>query len=146
MIPDSLHQIWFDWGKPKPPLDAQLSIQKWGSLHPQWLHKLWSWREARAYVRTHYDTEVAELLDTLPYPIQRCDFFRLLVLYQEGGFYVDIDVHPEACIAPLRDYAIVLSVMCALPAHTAVNLYDLPPSSASASLLALSTSALFAYN
>ena len=38
--------------------------------------------------------EYRKLYDEFRHPIQKADFIRYLVLYDEGGIYIDCDIHP----------------------------------------------------
>lgn len=78
------------------------------SLHPGWEIRQYDDEDALQFVNEHFP----DLLDTycsFPRNIQRMDVFRMLVVYREGGFYLDMDMH---CLKPLDDllrYELVLA-------------------------------------
>ena len=93
-IPCVIHQTWKSHSL-NP--SQQASVISWKSNNPKCQHKLWN------------DTEIAELCqkkspdlmwpiwDALS-PIERADVFRYLVLWDQGGYYADLDVPCEESI------------------------------------------------
>jgi hypothetical protein len=108
LIPKKIHQIWFDWGKPQPSAKHQIYINELKILHPEWQYKLWGKEEARDFIKKHVP-QYLDTYDDLPYNIQRCDLFRLIVLFKQGGFYFDIDIRPTRAIDDLCEYGVIIA-------------------------------------
>ena len=109
LVPAKIHQIWFDWGLPVPPPKLQEHMALWRALHPAWKYTLWGTEDARTFV-SHRKPEYLAVYDGLPFDIQRCDFFRLIVLLVEGGVYLDADTQPHKPLDPLRIYGLTLAL------------------------------------
>ena len=62
-------------------------------------YKLWGWDDMEALIDKY--PQYRELWDNFRVPVQRADFIRYLILYDEGGIYVDCDVCPIADIREL---------------------------------------------
>ena len=105
--PPTIHQIWFDWGVPSPPANHAVYMEKLKKLHPTWDYKLWSTDTAHSFLQTRAPEYLA-VYDTFRYNIQRCDFFRLVVIYVLGGVYIDTDVEPMRALDPLLKHGLVL--------------------------------------
>ncbi|CAK8997389.1 unnamed protein product [Durusdinium trenchii] len=92
-IPCVIHQTW-----KTHTLDSNQEdfVKSWTSKNPECQHKLWN------------DTEIAELCKSkspdLMWPIWEAltpDVFRYLVLWDQGGYYADLDV---TCSQPISTY------------------------------------------
>ena len=100
-IPRVMHFVWLGTS-PLPPRD-QSYLEAFRQLHPQWQVRLWR------------DADVAKL----PITGQLCsnlrpaavaaDVARVEIIYQEGGWYSDTDVHWLKPIDYLASLPIVLS-------------------------------------
>ena len=91
MIPKIIHQIWFQ-GKDKLPRRYNSYVKNIKKLHPQWEYKMWDHKSMKHLIKT----EASEFLDTYEnfnYMIQKIDFFRYVVLYLQGGVYLDTDIY-----------------------------------------------------
>lgn len=111
MIPRLIHQTWRDADLPAP--FAQLAA-KWRQHHPKWRWRLWTDLENRAFVADHFPAMLA-LYDSYPHPIQRVDMVRYLILYVEGGLFVDLDIEP------LRPLDSLVASECSFGAEPAEN-------------------------
>ena len=105
-IPKIIHQTW----KTKDiPEKWKLSEQEWKRLHPGWIHHVWTDEEIRNHVATRHP-DLLELHDSYPYPIQRADMIRYLVLHDYGGVYSDLDLYPvkniESYLIHRSDYVV----------------------------------------
>ena len=58
--------------------------------HPGWRFYLWTDDEMYHFIRQQYP-HYLNVYTNFPSNIQRCDFFRYLVVYHYGGFYFDLD-------------------------------------------------------
>ena len=59
------------------------------------------WREPDIDTLLLKYTQFRKLYDNFKQPIQRVDFIRYLILYDQGGIYIDCDIHPIADITEL---------------------------------------------
>ena len=92
-----IHQIWFDIGHgvKAPHADRQRSFR---DLNPDRQYRLWSWPDALAFMKQRC-AHMLPLMDALPHGINRCDVFRYILMFYEGGFYFDLDFR---CLRKLR--------------------------------------------
>ncbi len=88
-IPKVLHQISATTTLP-PVLAANAAAIR--ATNPTWRYELHDHAQALRYVTSHYGPAVAELLLRIDprYGPARADLFRYLLMYREGGFYLDI--------------------------------------------------------
>jgi mannosyltransferase OCH1-like enzyme len=136
-IPKILHQTWKD--RNLPVHSAELT-EKWQSLHPGWTHKVWTDAECDEFVTAVWP-ELEKLYRSFPYPIQRFDMIRYLILHTYGGVYLDLDMMPvksldfltatqdfvvckepaEAATIHKRDYIISNAFMASPAQHKFIN-------------------------
>ena len=91
-----IHQIWFDIGHGQvPPHDDRRRTFR--SMNPDAVYKLWSTSEAVRFMKMNCP-HLLPMYFRLPYDINRCDLFRYILMYYEGGFYFDVDFK---CLRPL---------------------------------------------
>ena len=64
-------------------------------MHPKWEFLFFSDGDCHDFIQREMP-KYLELYDWYPRPVQKADFFRLLVVYQLGGFYLDTDFMLEA--------------------------------------------------
>jgi mannosyltransferase OCH1-like enzyme len=100
MIPKIIHQVWiqFDPDSPKQiednpkfkiQQDRVVSFCKTNNID----YKLWTDETASTLMKDKYPQHI-EFYNNLRYPVQRTNFLRLLVLYEFGGLYIDMDISP----------------------------------------------------
>lgn len=77
-------------------------------LHPGWELCLYDDTDALQIIRKDYP-DWLEQYQAFPRNIQRTDIFRLIVLYQQGGFYLDTDMHVYQALDDLLTYNLVLA-------------------------------------
>jgi hypothetical protein len=88
-VPRVLHQYW---DRDPPPEVASLLAQNarrcaaWGVAH-----HLWTQDSAAAYL-DRARPDLLPLFRAAPHPAMACDLFRLVLMAQEGGFYLDADM------------------------------------------------------
>ncbi|CAL1147883.1 unnamed protein product [Cladocopium goreaui] len=98
-IPCVVHQTW---------QTHQLSDQQkrcvntWKSKNPECEHRLWNDTEIAALCQEKSPGLIWPIWDGLS-PVQRADVFRYLVLWDQGGYYADIDVR---CHRPVADFPV----------------------------------------
>lgn len=99
MIPRIIHQTWRD--ADLPPAFARLA-ETWRALNPGWAWRLWTDADNRAFVAHDYPNLLA-LYDAYPFPIQRVDMVRYLILHRHGGLFVDLDFEALRPVGPFLD-------------------------------------------
>jgi mannosyltransferase OCH1-like enzyme len=60
-------------------------------LNPDFQYLFFDDKQVEHFIQTRFP-QYKRVFDSFDYPIQRYDFFRYLVIYDEGGFYFDTDV------------------------------------------------------
>jgi hypothetical protein len=91
LIPKVIHVTW----KSKDILNSnhifpQNTIQKLVELSPNWKLELSDNQEIDQYLKDNLDLSDYNLLENR-HIVEKCDVWRLIKLYKEGGAYVDID-------------------------------------------------------
>jgi len=107
MIPKRLVQTWKTSDVPDTWKPYQ---KKWKELHPNWKYCFYTDEDNDKFVKENFPW-VYPLYQTLPYPINRVDLFRILYLYEYGGVYADLDMEPLKCIdcfCEQKEYDIVM--------------------------------------
>jgi mannosyltransferase OCH1-like enzyme len=96
MIPRVIHQVFFDLGKGKLRQipDFCISYDKTHSYCEQNNidHKLWNEESFEELLEGY--PQYKDLYENFRYGIQKVDFARYLILYDCGGIYLDLDIHP----------------------------------------------------
>ncbi|MCC8134242.1 MAG: hypothetical protein LIP04_12180 [Tannerellaceae bacterium] len=99
MIPKIIHQIWE--GCTEHLGDVYQSLgETWREHHPDWTYEFWDENRMENLVYDHFP-ELLDIYFGYPYPVQRWQMIRYLILYQMGGIYVDFDYE---CLAPFDPY------------------------------------------
>ena len=83
------------------PLEIQENIQHLKTLNPGWELKLYDDVDILNYIKFHYP-EIVDIYNKInpTYGAAKADFFRYLVVYNEGGVYLDIK---SSMSKPLND-------------------------------------------
>ena len=89
-IPRIIHQTWFE----------DITIESYPQLYRlqnTWRASGWEYRfytdsTARQYIQDNFPLRFVTVFDALVPGAYKADFFRYLVLYKDGGIYVDVDV------------------------------------------------------
>lgn len=82
-------------------LDEWASFQSWRVLNPDWTVRFYDDGEMENYVRQYLSPEEFAGFMALPKMVAKVDIWRLLILYNEGGLYTDLDV---ACVKPIDEW------------------------------------------
>ena len=87
-IPKVVHQTYHK--KILPP-EIQQNIAHLKSANPEWEFRLYDDNDIENYIQTHYPQIISIYKKINPiYGAARADFFRYLLMYNEGGVYLDI--------------------------------------------------------
>lgn len=98
-IPKIIHQTYRS--KELPPEIFEI-VEGFRSLNPDWEYRFYTDEDILDYIQKNFDEDIltAYLKINPVYGAAKADLFRYLVLYKEGGVYVDIK---STCIYPLND-------------------------------------------
>lgn len=98
-IPKIIHQTYRS--NDLPPEISEI-VENLRCLNPDWEYRFYTDTDIIDYIRRNFDEKVliAYLKINPIYGAAKADLFRYLVLYQEGGVYLDIK---STCIYPLSD-------------------------------------------
>ena len=92
-IPRKIHQLW---KSSNVGIYAKnTSCHAWRQQYETkgWIYKLWTDSDVEDLLTQHYLWLLPQY-QHYTYDIQRADFARLLILYHEGGMYIDLDGFP----------------------------------------------------
>lgn len=96
-IPKQIHYVWI--GPDPIPASDQAYIQAWQKLNPDF--KIKKWDETKID-HSKYPL-VQKALNEKRY-VLAADILRMIVIYQEGGIYLDTDIELLRPLAPLLKY------------------------------------------
>lgn len=87
-LPKIIHQTYPDR---QPPSFYQQNIARIKQLNPGWLYRFYDDEDIQDYIARNFP-EVLDYYNRIDkrYGAAKADFFRYLVLYNEGGIYLDI--------------------------------------------------------
>lgn len=87
-IPKVIHQIYHT---KTPPTELLENINYLQSLNPDWEYRIYDFEDAEKYIAKHYPELLGIYNKINPtYLAARADFLRYLIIYNEGGVYLDI--------------------------------------------------------
>lgn len=87
-IPKVIHQTYHSKNLPNEIADNIRAIK---AMNPDWEHRLYDDADIEHYIHTHFP-ELLNLYKKInpTYGAAKADFFRYLLMYNEGGVYLDI--------------------------------------------------------
>lgn len=96
-IPKIIHQTYKSHNL---PIEINKIVESLRSLNPNWDYRFYTDTDILKYIKQNFDDRIlnAYLMLNPVYGAARADFFRYLVLYREGGVYLDIK---SFCVEPL---------------------------------------------
>lgn len=87
-IPKIIHQTYFSKNL---PVELQRNINQLKLMNPNWSYKIYDDKDIEDYIKFHYPELFKFYCKINPiYGAARADFFRYLLIYNEGGLYLDI--------------------------------------------------------
>ena len=96
------HRILRFWHQPDTlPQPIQDVLTRSEAACAQFEHRLWSDEDACGVLARHYGSAYLKLYQRLRIPAARSDLARMLMLYHEGGLYMDASFELKASPAPL---------------------------------------------
>ncbi|CAF0813295.1 unnamed protein product [Adineta ricciae] len=106
IVPAILHHIVIgnlDLAQRPTWVAARDACLKW---HPNYEYRFWNDSSAEHFIRKEYPWFL-QTWETYPYPVQRADSLRYLVLYRYGGIFLDMDLHCRRSLGPLRRFEFI---------------------------------------
>jgi len=96
IMPLVIHSVYGLWSDEKMPVEWMDNMRAWTDMHPSCVHRQWSPRECLELVRA----EFSHLLGTYEGArgIVKYNIIRWLILYHEGGHFVDCDTRPQRSV------------------------------------------------
>ena len=110
MIPLVLHQTW---KSAELPTDLKVLQESFLAQNPGLRLRFYDDDAMAAFVHQRFP-HYAALFDSFRFPVQKADFFRLLVVLGEGGIYADMDME---CLAPLAPLLATDKAVFGIEAH-----------------------------
>lgn len=100
-IPKTIHQILI--GAPQVAPCIADNIARLRALNPGWKHVLHGEADIQAHIRHHHGPDVLAAYNSINplYGAARADYFRYLLMLQEGGVYLDVK---SGCSRPLDSF------------------------------------------
>jgi len=111
MIP---RKLWQTWETHTVPRALYPFVQSWRRMNPAWEHRLRSDEERRADMVAYGDKDLVAAYDKVPLGAMKADIWRYLIVYQEGGFYADLDT---ACQKPIDAWLPPNATLVVAPEH-----------------------------
>lgn len=87
-IPKKIHQTWY---KKSLPSGIQKNVEKIKSLNKDYEYFFYDDNDILNYITKNYNDRILRAYKKLKIGASKADFFRYLVLYKEGGVYLDLD-------------------------------------------------------
>jgi len=107
MIPTNIIQTYKTWDSiPDKFLEY---INKLKELNPNYTYMFFDDNDIEDFMNTKFP-QFRTLYDSFKYTIQRIDFFRILAVYEFGGFYFDIDVEITKSLDDLLNHNLIFPV------------------------------------
>jgi len=88
------------------PLQGRAVMANMRLLNPDYEYLFFDDAQVEEFIQREFP-QYHSLFHAFPFPIQRYDFFRYLVVYRYGGFYFDLDVLLASNLSPLLEYGCV---------------------------------------
>ena len=104
VVPPILHHIAL--GKRHWRDGWQETVQSCIDMHPGWEARMWTDETASAFVAERFP-ELLDMWNAYPYPVERVDALRYMVLYEFGGVILDMDLKCKRALGPLRRFDFV---------------------------------------
>ncbi|KYK60238.1 glycosyl transferase [Drechmeria coniospora] len=106
VIPPVLHHIALGMPRTGWPPEWEETVRSCLELHPGWTAHLWTDENAASFVADRFP-ELYDMWESYPYPIERVDALRYMVLHEYGGAILDMDLRCRRGLGPLRRFEFV---------------------------------------
>ena len=108
-IPKIIHQLWNDKFVPNPVISH---IKTWTNKHPEWSYWFWTKELQHKFITEKYPFYLT-IYENYKLDIEKSDMIRILILFEFGGVYADLDME---VLKPLDD--IIAGKPCLMAAST----------------------------
>jgi inositol phosphorylceramide mannosyltransferase catalytic subunit len=90
-IPKVIHQVYFSRSR-RVPAVIRRNIDKIRALNPDWDYRLYDDRDMETFIASCYGEPLLSSYRRIhhSYGASRADLFRYLLMYKEGGLYLDV--------------------------------------------------------
>ncbi|KAK2612455.1 hypothetical protein QQS21_001559 [Conoideocrella luteorostrata] len=106
VIPPVIHHIALGTSREEWRPEWELALKSCTDLHPGWETRLWTDTEAVPFIEEYFP-DMKKMWDNYPYPIERIDALRYMILYEYGGVILDLDIRCKHALGPLRRFKFV---------------------------------------
>lgn len=105
--PDNIPKVVYQfWDKPDPPQQVA-AVMDWNRrLNPDYEFRCYNYQTAQAYFREKNEAAALRAFRLSPHVAGKADVFRLVVLWHEGGVYLDADDRVAAPFSGLLDHSL----------------------------------------
>lgn len=89
-FPKYIHKVYLQ-GEESMPEEIRQSTQELIANNPGWTYRFWDEKAVREHILEHFGSEMLAYYDRISplYPNVKVDFFKFLLIYTEGGVYLD---------------------------------------------------------
>lgn len=87
-IPKKIYQTWCTR---ELPTEIEQNIIRFLNMNPGYSYELFTDEDMDNFVRDNYEGEIYNCYKRLNLIVSKADFWRYLILYKNGGIYVDMD-------------------------------------------------------
>ena len=99
VIPKNIYQSWHTKKLHSKVQEHVIEVLK--KNNPDYTHEIYTDEEIDKYVHDNFDGEIVECYDKIDIIVAKVDFWRYLILYKQGGIYLDID---SSINKPIKDF------------------------------------------
>lgn len=89
-LPEKIHTIYGMWEDTVIPEEWERNIESWKARNKGFQIRVWNPDQCEELVRAEF-THLTDLYTTL-HPVMKLNLLRWLILYHEGGYFLDCDV------------------------------------------------------
>ena len=105
-VPAVLHHIALGTKRSDWRPEWEEALRSCTELHPGWETRLWTDDDVLPFVESKFP-DFKKTWDAYPYPIERVDALRYMILYELGGAILDLDLRCRRALGPLRRFGFV---------------------------------------
>ena len=109
MIPKYIFQIWISEENKPVPEKYNNFMKSVNEINSNFQYKLYKKNDCEEFLKNEYPSYY-KTYQKLPLLIQKIDFFRYVIAYHYGGFYLDLDIEVYKNFNPLRIYKNVFGI------------------------------------
>tara|TARA_Y100000389_G_scaffold178261_1_gene191262 strand:- start:63 stop:908 length:846 start_codon:yes stop_codon:yes gene_type:complete len=103
-IPKIIHKVYIEHSM-KLPTELSENLKKahesWTLLNPGYKMKFYSGDDCIKYLQQHFGSEYVDIFNNINAYAGKCNFFRMCVVYNEGGWYSD---WKQMCLKPIHEW------------------------------------------